>query len=110
MLSPEPRLEELVAQLGKLPAGDRGAILARLSKRDQERVRAGLGGIVSKPARPASAFSPDIDALFAAGDDAPITATAREALERARADLKPKAANESLADAFGGLLRGRGRR
>lgn len=108
MLSPEPRLEALIAQLGRLPAGDREAILARLSEHDRNRIRAGLRGASPKPARSASAFSPDIDALAAAGADAPITEAARLSLGRAHAAARSGTPGESLADAFGGLLRGRG--
>lgn len=111
MLSPEPRLEDLVAQLGRLPAGDRDAILALLPDGDRQRVRVGLRGRPAQPARPASAYSPDIDALIAAGDEAPITGDARASLARAHAAAgKPGSPSESLADAFGGLLRGRGKR
>ena len=104
MLLPEARLEALVGQLDTLPAGDRRAILARLSPEERALVR----GTAVRPAVPASPYSPDIAAVVTAGDKAPITPVARKALADALAAAKPARDAEpagSLADAFSGLLR-----
>ena len=103
MLLPEAKLEMLVGQLDTLPAGDRRAILARLSPEERARVRSAA----MRPAAPASPYSPDIAAVVAAGDKAAITAAARKALTDALAAANPAAdavPTGSLADALGGLL------
>lgn len=107
MLLPEARLETLIGQLRTLPAGDRRAILARLSPSDRDRIVAGLRGKPPKPARRSSPFSEDIDARIVAGDAAPMTEMGRAALAAAAtaAGAGPDKASDSLADAFAGLLR-----
>jgi len=110
MLQPEPRLEILVGQLKMLPAGDRAAILARLSAGERREIHAQLRGAAA-PDRPASPFSPDIAERVAKRDDraAPLTAAGKAALGRALATAGQSGAPErpagSLFDAFGALLR-----
>ena len=107
MLLPEARLETLIGQLRALPAGDRRAILARLSPGERDRIVAGLRGRPDKPARRTSPYSEDIDARIVARDAAPMTEAGRAALAAAVtvAGAAPEKAGESLADAFAGLLR-----
>ena len=63
MLLPEAKLDTLVGQLDTLPAGDRRAILARLSPEERALVRRAA----ASPAIPSSPYSPDIAAVIAAG-------------------------------------------
>lgn len=101
MLLPEAPLETLIEQLATLPAGDRRAILARLSRSEREAVRRASG----RPSRPVSPFSADIAARIAAGNEAPITTAARDALNDALGTMPAsQPASGSLLDVFGGLL------
>ena len=104
MLLPESRLERLIEQLGALPAGDRHAILARLTSVERDRVRAALRR-AAKPPVPASPYSPDLAACIAAGANAPITPAAQAALAAAlKASGAAPDTGRSLLDAFSGLL------
>src|SRR4051812_1024970 len=85
MLLPEARLDTLLDQLRALPAGDRKAVLARLTPHEREQVRARLRG--APPPRPASPWSPDI--ADRVEDDSALTASGRAALTRAVAASKP---------------------
>lgn len=116
MLLPEARLDTLVEQLRSLPAGDRKAILARLSPPERERIRARLRGAGASVAH-SSPFAADIAARVAAvshtGADVPMTAAGKAALTKALA-IKPDSASAatpppgSLVDAVAGLWRKRG--
>jgi len=95
MLLPEAGLDTLLDQLRILPAGDRKAVLAKLSPGERTRLKAKLRG--APPARPASPWSPDIAARIA--NDGAMTAAGRAALARAAA-----AHSQAAPDAAGSLL------
>ena len=98
MLLPEARLDTLLDQLRILPAGDRKAVLAKLSPGERAQIRARLRG--APPPRPSSPWSPDIADRVA--NDGALTAAGRAALARAAAAHKPAEpeAPESLFDAL----------
>jgi len=104
MLLPETGLETLIEQLGGLPAGDRKAILARLTPGQRERARARLRR-AARPPIPSSPYSADIAKRVTEGAAAPITPAAQAALASAlgKSGAAPGPAT-SLLDAFGGLL------
>ena len=85
MLLPEARLDTLLDQLRMLPAGDRKAVLAKLSPREREQIRVRQRG--SPPPRPASPWSQDIADRVA--DDTALTSAGRAALARAVAAHMP---------------------
>lgn len=103
MLLPEARLDTLLDQLRMLPAGDRKAVLAKLSPRERDRLRAKLRG--APPPKPMSPWSADI-AERVAKDDA-LTAAGRAALTRAVAAVMPVESETpgSLFDALGARFR-----
>lgn len=84
MLLPEARLETLLDQLEALPAGDRAAILARLSPRERKLIQA-WNRRSAAPGQAASPFSPDIAERIAnrGNDAAAMTAAGEAALDRA---------------------------
>lgn len=81
-----------------LPAGDRRAVLAKLSQAERAQVRAKLHG--ATPRREDSPWSADIANRL--GKDNTLTALGRAALARAAAAHRPTkaAAPESLFDAL----------
>ena len=89
MLLPEARLEVLLEQLTILPAGDRKAILARLTAPERALIQARLRG-TAPSSGPASPYSPDIAERIAA--ESGITPAARAALAKAVAAAAPEAA------------------
>ncbi len=103
MLLPEARLDTLLDQLRMLPAGDRKAVLAKLSARERAQIRAKLRG--APPPRPTSPWSPDIADRVA--NDAALTAAGRGALTRAiAAHGSPMPASQgSLFDALAARFR-----
>ncbi|MBO9714798.1 hypothetical protein [Sphingomonas sp.] len=107
MLSPEPRLDMLLEELGKLPGADRRAIIARLTPRERERIRARLSGWGD--VRQASPYSADIAARIADPEGAAVTVAGRAALADAlRASGEESAAvieARSLASALAGWFR-----
>lgn len=98
MLLPEARLDTLLDQLRMLPAGDRKAVLAKLSRGERARLKTKLRG--APPARPTSPWSPDIAARIA--NNGAMTAAGRAALARAAAAHSPAASEAagSLLDAL----------
>lgn len=108
MPSPDAKLSVLMAQLRGLPAGDRRAILARLSPDERERASAELRVPPKAPLR-VSPYSDDIEQRISAGDQSPMTEAGRTTLAAAVAALQEprEKPGGSLADAFSGLLRER---
>jgi hypothetical protein len=100
MLLPEARLDVLAEQLACLPAGDRKAILARLTPRERAQLREHF----RRAQHPSSPFSPDIAERLAGPADRTMTAAGREALARAASAAAPAPAETgSLVDALARL-------
>jgi hypothetical protein len=101
MRLPDPGIDRLIEQLREMPAGDRRAVLERLTPQEREQIRARERGVAS-PARAASPYSPDIAARIAGDGEGPITTAARAALAKALAGdpqpAQPPAGARSLVD------------